>query len=592
MLTTLDLSLGLSPFQGIVSRAEQAFGLNPKGYNLYIVIANKSPVKELGESDLAVGVPFIIANYDSFKAYRNVMVNLAFDSKNRKVINLCITPKEYTAPIKGIATDCAQWASDAAAAANPAAAAAVIAAITAACNPARSLSLGTALDNGEVDAIRRAHIGSLSSLHPGLPEIIAARPAIIEAQSQARREVLATQGKTCEDELFSASPPVAQSVLPPMPGAMPANDAAKSCTDVTTQTAALLSVTPSAAPPATASVDGGHSSAVPTQNGEAETYSSSLYSCHSDHIWKAYKDKYGGRSVPGPGTARRSRPPSWFDKNSTPLFSFGRPPPPTNASVRIFGNGAVSASGTVRSSASAHRDSWRASSADFEGFRSWGNKGHKRPSPSPAGYPEHFKCGTTIANPRENPKAEQVGGTPGVSVSDSNAPPAVTPLAAAASNGPVPTNLGQSDYMRCYPTTSRYGAANCQNQPARCNSTIPATSTALFPGQANKYDSLKSHVDKFVFEFNNTLADMFGVPFTPLEKGEKDTLVGEGEKDTVPAAVSVKENKNEAKAQHKATCDMCGVWIAGVRHKCLECPDWCAQCSFYILFTLTWHLFS
>lgn len=99
----------------------------------------------------------------------------------------------------------------------------------------------------------------------------------------------------------------------------------------------------------------------------------------------------------------------------------------------------------------------------------------------------------------------------------------------------------------------------------------------------NKYVALKNSMDRFVAEFNDAMADMFAVPAEQRESvkvqtTESPVLEAEGEKESAVPAVKtekVEEKSEEAKPhKHRATCDVCGIWIVGTRFKCIDCPDW------------------
>lgn len=108
------------------------------------------------------------------------------------------------------------------------------------------------------------------------------------------------------------------------------------------------------------------------------------------------------------------------------------------------------------------------------------------------------------------------------------------------------------------------------------------TATAASPAVDNKqakFDDLKSQLDKFVSNFNDSLADVFGGgERLSAEKQEEDSEadLAKAKRETKPveAATQSPSPKPAQLAKHRATCDVCSKWITGIRHKCLECPDW------------------
>ena len=506
--------------QGIISRAEQAFNLVSEGYKLYLIISSKPATKELGESDLTAGVPFLVANFDSFKAYRNVMVKLKPDNKNRKVVNLCITPREYRFasedPVPPViqTTETASLSPLTTAAGSPTS---VVAASTSTFSAGgkckeRSPSLGTALCSDEVDAIRNAYIGGLSALHPGLPEFITARAVAIEAEEQLRKDSLANLGDAAEQPLSANTPPPALAVLPAMPGAMPLRELATLTENTSLQSPVAQVASPSAK----------------VEASTPELDSPLAVSSQEDtKTWVC-------RRLSPAQIARRNRWPYSCDEHSTSAFSFEKPPPPTKASVKIFGNGSGS---EACSRPDQDVTEFKNVGLKSDSFHGWGKRRTVNNSQEPVSWR------------RKNAAAAMVTAAVGNN----------------SCSGSVPVSSALPVSGAC-PTTNTKEKAGMLN-----------TSYSAQPayGQANKYDSLKVHVDKFVSDFNNTLADMFGVPFPDVvEKVEKEVLTGEGEKEAFVPIPVTKENHESDKPKHKATCDMCSCWIIGVRHKCLDCPDW------------------
>lgn len=117
----------------------------------------------------------------------------------------------------------------------------------------------------------------------------------------------------------------------------------------------------------------------------------------------------------------------------------------------------------------------------------------------------------------------------------------------------------------------------------------------------NKHVALKQSLDRFVADFNATLGDMFGAPAdagVEAASEKQDSRVSahlgaspvyegaaqkEGSSTTAPVKVKdagASATQKAEKHKHRATCDMCNEWIVGIRHKCVECPDWdcCESC--------------
>lgn len=144
------------------------------------------------------------------------------------------------------------------------------------------------------------------------------------------------------------------------------------------------------------------------------------------------------------------------------------------------------------------------------------------------------------------------------------------------------------------PTKAAEVAQSVPIAPTNASTLVKTEAVKAEVGAAtgNKYVALKNSMDRFVAEFNDAMADMFAMPaeqreFHKVETAESPVLEAEGEKE--PAVPAVKTEKVEEKSEeakphkHRATCDVCGIWIVGTRFKCIDCPDWCVVRGLNIL---------
>lgn len=115
---------------------------------------------------------------------------------------------------------------------------------------------------------------------------------------------------------------------------------------------------------------------------------------------------------------------------------------------------------------------------------------------------------------------------------------------------------------------------------------VPATKPAVTE-QKKTFQGLIPLMEKFVYDFNKTMAEEAGdLPPIKLAVDSRTAsapavpiLTAQGEKEPVAPKSQAKKPEEvkkvvEEEVKHKATCDVCSKWIIGVRHKCLDCPDW------------------